>query len=235
MIMELIDYKNKHSGKTCFIFGSGPSIKNQDLSSIVDYYSFCSNWFPMHPEFERLKINYYCAYDDNFVSPDVNEQWYRMIKHINCIFFFPMQWNKISFRLKKLFYVNYRPRKKIYNNNKFSYDIFKGFYNGDTVIINFCIPLAFFMGFEKIILLGCECDYGFEKDNNLDNAYFHSAESHETMNKHSKLSAYIWQQNVLRSYEVINTYAKQFGKKIINATNGGRLNIFPRKKLSEII
>ena len=55
------------------------------------------------------------------------------------------------------------------------------------------------------------------------------------MNKHSKLSAYIWQQNVLRSYEVINTYAKQFGKKIINATNGGRLNIFPRKKLSEII
>ena len=103
--MELIDYKNKHSGKTCFIFGSGPSIKNQDLSSIVDYYSFCSNWFPMHPEFERLKINYYCAYDDNFVSPDVNEQWYRMIKHINCIFFFPMQWNKISFRLKKLFYV----------------------------------------------------------------------------------------------------------------------------------
>ena len=53
----------------------------------IDYYSFCSNWFPMHPEFEKLKINYYCAYDDNFVSPDVNEQWYSMIKHINCIFF----------------------------------------------------------------------------------------------------------------------------------------------------
>ena len=34
MITELIDYKNKHSGKTCFIFGSGPSIKNQDLSLI---------------------------------------------------------------------------------------------------------------------------------------------------------------------------------------------------------
>ena len=32
MIMELIDYKNKHSGETCFIIGSGPSIKNQDLS-----------------------------------------------------------------------------------------------------------------------------------------------------------------------------------------------------------
>ena len=186
-------------------------------------------------EFNELNINYYCAYDDMFVLPSINQKWYSLLKNLDLRYFFPESWKEYNFDFKKSCYVKYNKRNQLYNGSPFSYNPSIGFNNGESVIINMCIPLAFFMGFKHIILLGCECDYSITNNNQLNNAYFYPIKKHDTLNSHSQKSAFEWQKKLLKSYNIISKTAKNLNINILNATVGGVLEAFPRSSLTEIL
>ncbi len=226
-------FKNIHQGKRCFILGSGPSIKRQNLIPLKNEFTFCSNWFINHNQIDTLNIDYYCAYDEAFVKPVINKIWReKLLKLSGVNFFFPSKWIKKDI-LANSFHINYDDSTKIYRDNKFCADIEDVVYDGGTVIINFCLPLAIYMGFTEIILLGVDTDYNLSKSKDLENAYFYAKEEQHTKNKHNQTSEKRWIENALASYEIVQRYAKTKNITILNATDGGNLDVYKRVVLED--
>ena len=51
--------KNKYYGKKCFVFGTGLSLKNIDLSYFSNKYTFGCNSLFLHKEFKKMEIKFY--------------------------------------------------------------------------------------------------------------------------------------------------------------------------------
>ena len=219
----------------CYILGSGPSIKKQDLSVLKNKTVFCANWFINHNDIKNLNVNFYTAYDPAFVTPAVNQEWLRKIQRLeNCIYFFPESWREMI-NIKNTEWVTTDFDNKVYEDKEFHWNSQKGFYDGGTVIINMCIPLAIEMGFKQIFLLGCDCSYGITQNKGLSSAYFYDMAHHKTEMKHDSNSEKIWQKNIMKSYQKVKKIIDRTDIEIFNATEGGELEVFERKSLAESI
>lgn len=221
--------------KRCFILGSGPSIKQENLLLLKNEYTFCSNWFINHEQFSELNINYYCTYDEAFVNPNVNNQWLlELEKYPDIKKFFPEKWKTFldNTNLSNIEYINYNPTIRIYESKIFNLNEKEGYYDGGTVIINLCIPLALKMGFEEIILIGCDTTY--HTKNGLD-AYFYSLDKHKTKFDESSERNTQWQNNVLNSYDVIAEYLTTLNNvRIFDATQNGKISCFDKIQLNQL-
>jgi hypothetical protein len=103
-----------------------------------------------------------------------------------------------------------------------------GVYTGDTVIIDFCLPLAHFMGFKEVFLLGCDCSIGNYTGSDSKSRHFYSESAHATRQQSDEYLKYEWQNKIFFSYEVAKNAFECSGRKIFNATDGGELEVFER-------
>ena len=53
--------KDIHRGKRCFVFGTGLSVNNIDMSLLTQEYSFGSNFLNYHKDFQKLNVNFYAS------------------------------------------------------------------------------------------------------------------------------------------------------------------------------
>ena len=228
-------FRDLNKGKRCFILGSGPSISEIDLSPLVGEFTFCSNWFVLHDAFDVLNINFYCAYDPGFVSPHINDTWINALRSYDSIFkFFPLEWNNLNLELTHATFINFRHDVQIRKKKEFSWDPDQGFFDGGTVIINMCIPLAIYMGFKELILMGCETDY-VGSENGSNHPYFYDLTKHTTPFRRNSNNNKRWQLEVLESYRILHQEVRGLGIRIFNATPGGSLDVFPRLSYSDVL
>lgn len=228
--------KNIHIGKRCFILGNGPSLKKQNILLLKDEYTFVTNHFVHHEKFNEINPNFYCASDTNFFKPKVNDEWYEKFKSISKsvkLFFTYRASNQIHkehlFKGFDLYYLRYHP-KKIWEYKQFSSNVEDCVYTGDTVIIDFCIPLAIYMGFSEIYLLGVDSNYTIDIKNNIEYAFDSSkVTTKRSSNEHLRGS---WVNNVTESYMTIKNNAEV---KIYDATLNGKLNVFEKINLEEVL
>lgn len=232
--MSIQELKNRHAGERCFILGSGPSIAQTELSPLIPEISFASNWFVNHEDFQRLNIDYYCAYDEAFVQPEINPVWRDRLRDIAGIKFFPEAWRNLS-GLPEARYLPYDPTVKVYQSGSFSDDPARAVYDAGTVVINFCLPLAFYMGCTEIVLLGVETDYRIGARGDQQQAYFYNIDRQHTPNTHTAQSERRWVENTLQAYAVVARHARRRGVRIVNATPGGRLELYPRVPLPRVL
>ena len=123
--------------------------------------------------------------------------------------------------------------KEIYNiprlgqmdsTNQFSTDASKGFYNGNTVIIDVCLQMAYYMGFSKVYLVGCDCDYsGIHRFDGL------TSDVESTPAIRGDFSY------IFNCYEVCKKKYEANDREIINCTVGGKLEIFKRRSLEDVM
>lgn len=220
--------------RRCFVLGSGPSIKGQDLRPLSRQTTFCTNWFLNHPDMDRLDIDYYCVCDQRFVVPEPNRQWIQEVGRYGFKIFLPADWQKHQLPFRDVTYISFHRDKKVARSGRFSTDLQVGFFDGDTVIISMCLPLAMAMGFNEIVLLGCDCQYGIS-DRGLKEAYFYDLLRHPTAFEHTGESERCWQTNVFTAYGVVRTFAEERGVRILNATEGGMLEVFDRVSLQSVL
>jgi hypothetical protein len=219
----LKSFKNLHQGERCFILGSGPSIKKQNLELLYDEFTFCSNWFVNHKDIKSINIDYFCAYDEAFVTPDINIKWQKKVLDINFQQkFFPKNWEQLNFGKNSTF-LAYDHNTKLYEMQKYCVDIETKLIDGATVIINFCIPIAIHMGFKEIILLGIDNNY--YKNGKL-NPYFYDVSDHDTKFDSSKKRNDIWQKQTYKGYKLLAEYLQGRECKIIDATLNASLDVF---------
>jgi len=240
---RLKQFKDLHANqKRCFIIGNGPSILQQDLTKLKDEITFVTNAFVRHQQYNEINPTYYCVSDCGFLSTiEIDNELHQLMleRTGHAVKFFPL---RVKPFVKKrnlfvdhpIFYLNYIG-VPIWKVGSMSLDVTKRVYTGDTVIIDFCLPLAFYMGLSEVYLLGCDCDFKLDEAEDLSKGYFYDAS--DTTARFRSTNEYlkkVWYDNVMASYSVAREAFERHGRKIYNAGVGGKLEVFERVNYDEL-
>ena len=128
------ELKDIHRGKRCFIMGTGPSIKDQNLLKLKDEYVFVVNNFWRHPQFKDIQPKFFAyidpaGYQKGDKSNYWSEQFFDNAEQINQVpmtSFFHVKAHEVI-QANKLFdshYVHYLSTDGFFKENlKFNIDI----------------------------------------------------------------------------------------------------------------
>lgn len=234
---ELRSYRDCHKGERCFLIGTGPSLKPEDLDLIAGEKAFGCNMLYKLYDKTVWRPTYYCMTDRVYARYQSQE----MLAHVEVPVFAPKStWKRIPQRTEQVLYVNdiydydtYRPR-----GNMMSYCWLK------ASVMLFMMEMAIYMGFSEIYLLGVDCTNTYVADGHFTKDYVKKdAKAAEwqrmerDLKKEKMTPQEMWAHNYRRNieaYEEINQFAKSRGIRIFNATRGGNLEVFPRIVLEDI-
>ena len=211
---KLEKYRGLHANKRCFIVGTGPSLKIEDLNTLYYNNEICFSMNNIFRAFNDTKWqpNYYVVTDYDFIGDgeklvNISES----VKFISdCCQLF---WEKnhddsvVKFHTQYEWFQNRKP--------KFSNDFARKSYLGGTVVFA-CLQLAVYMGCSEIYLLGVDCNYLKGSSEN----YFYRQDVEDNLDHRV--------DHMIVAYLSAKDYADSHGIKIMNATRGGKLEVFER-------
>jgi len=244
--------KDIHKGKRCFILGSGPSIKKENLLVLKDEIVLALNNFYVHEDFAEIMSGdlpkYYMTAPIHL--PQTENEWKRwfcdmeskMPKQVNMLFGLSAYKGNIKYIFDK--YEIFKKQKinwyfaGIDANDYFAadpkdLDISKMIWKASTCSV-YAIIAAIYMGFSEIYLLGMDHNQPFlnKKEMRFYKKAIHQKDeikrvlNNKSFNKHSFEAL----SNIFAQYEILN----KSKSKIINLTQGGTVDIFDRNTLESI-
>ena len=227
-------FKGLYTGRRCFVIGNGPSLKSQDLSRLSGEVSLASNLFVLHPQFPRIRLKYLCLSDPKFwdsgaLEPSID---YAIQQHQELRVFVESdivrhKRNWRMFPQERTFIYRLDKTHTVYDGH-FSLDPSRCTNHGHTVIIDIAIPLALYMGCTEIYMLGCDCDYRLSEAPDHGAGYFYDIASQQSRIGDLGYLQNYWPKYVFDSYAVVRQRVEEGGRRIFNATAGGKLEVFPR-------
>jgi glycosyltransferase involved in cell wall biosynthesis/uncharacterized Rossmann fold enzyme len=221
---------NKYKGRRAFIIGNGPSLNKLDMTKLKDEITFGVNSIFYNFDEMGFKPTFYIV-EDRLVAQD-------RFKEINeltgMIKIFGEYTKKYHFQDKEdVIWANVIVDYEEYPDYPhFSEDAAKCIYTGGTVSY-LCMQLAYYMGFDEVYLIGFDHSYTIPSDadvkgcvitsNSDDPNHFHP----EYFGKGKR-----WNDPRLDRMELAYRRTRQVfeqnGRRIFNATAGGKLEIFQR-------
>lgn len=219
-----------HGTRKCFIVGTAPSLNKTNLSLLKNEHVFGVN--TLYNAIDKIgRTPQYWGITD----VDVFKQIGTNVLGLKTILFLTGQAG-IYYLKNRDKYSHLREPVIIRNLgrmnywNRFSPDLKKGVYGGRTVVIDSAIQPAYYLGFQEIYLLGCDCDYS--KGHHYDGGeHVHVKEKEGG----KPMSHPIDRKRVMDSYKVCKEFIEGNNRKIINCTVGGKLEVFDRMKLEDVI
>ena len=226
--------RDLYKGKRCFIIGNGPSLKEQDLTLIKNEYTFVTNNFILHNSINEIDPSFYCIVDPNMYTGKFPIERLRLMdeKLERTKFFFRYRaksyvQDKRLFRDKEIHYI----KNDSYLNDFYNFNMkLSGCIPGTVNVIHTCIMIAAYMGFEQIYLLGCDSTLFIPKPN-----HFYQITEEEIKSKMDLDEKLFYTSYMFKSYKILSKIYAKKGIKIINATQGGVLEIFPRDEYENIM
>lgn len=166
MVLKNLKYQNIHKDQTCLIFGNGGSLKYYNLTAIKKYPSIGCSYSLADKRMAALEMTYCVTSDSyllyffrqhsysnkiivNFIGPILKKI---IRKNINTQFFTSLT-NYYSFFFRRPNNLNYSHH--FGDKTSGSYDLAGNFSNCSGAL-DIMISLAKYMGFSKVILLGCD-------------------------------------------------------------------------------
>lgn len=217
--------KGIHDGERCFIVGNGPSLNLEQLEALNREKNICFGMNHVYDLFDKTewRPDYYFCFDRDFIRAE-----YDVITNLDA--------GKVFVEFSKA------PKDKIIDNEKLVYyftdyvfAIDRGTVVTDHVCTeldkhasfvtnttHLCIEFAIYMGFKSIYLVGMDHDYSFGYGKN------HAEGISE--GRHNEIGAdHICDLDVAKQkYVQYKQYADNNGIEIINASKGGKLDVFKR-------
>lgn len=226
--------KNIHSGKRCFIVCNGPSLTVDDLDLLKNEISFASNFIINFYDETSWRPTYYVNSDLGVFKKLVSDERLCEIKSKNCFFQYNSRFliNDNTYPDNSLlFYI--KESKRYSKLPKFSRNISKEIFDASTVTY-IMLQIAVYMGFKEIIIIGADNTYkktiglnGNITENLLAKNHFY-----DTISKNFDDGGSIANiQRMELGYKSAEIHSKKLNFKIYNATRGGQLEIFQRKKI----
>lgn len=218
--------KDKHKGERCFIIGNGPSLKASDLDKLKNSFSFAANFIYKIFTETDWRPSYYSIADLNFINNFEDK-----IKSISIVQSFcihsatSLQKTIPDFCSVEAIHEYYYP-----NMPSISTDASKGVYGGGTVTYS-NIQLAMHMGFSEIIIIGLDHNYSNVKMPNGEIIKTDCKKDHFHADNEDKLKHFTGIAELYRltlAYEKAREYGDENGIKMLNATRGGKLEVFER-------
>jgi len=231
---KLKPLKDRFKGKRCFIVGNGPSLNKCDLSLLENEYTFAVNGIFYKTEEMGFKPTFYMVEDGHVVDDNLEK-----INTYDPEFkFFPALYKEKIIKTDNTYF--FAADLGFYRGDHYSFEIPR--FSRDFSLVSFCgqsvtylnMQLAFYLGFTEVYLIGMDFSYAIREtdevigqtliSNEDDINHFHP----DYFGKGKK-----WHDpkvyNVAKNYEFANTIFNDNGRKIYNATVGGKLEIFERK------
>lgn len=228
--MNLHDFKNKHQGQRCFILGNGPSLNKVDLSKLKNEITFGVNSIFLNFKRMGFQVTYY-AVEDSHVIRERSVQIGLLDKPVK---FIPqLAVDKIPFSMNNV-YMNVIMDYSLYEGFPFfSTDCVRRLWPGGTVTyLN--MQLAYYMGFEEVYLVGFDHNYVIPasavvkawdiQSTEDDPNHFHPDYFGKGYHWHIPLT-----ERMELCYIKANYAFECDGRKMFNATRGGKLDVIERK------
>ena len=230
---EIAQFHNRFKGQRCFIIGNGPSLNRHDLSLLEGEKVFAVNSFYYKTRETGFKPTFFVVEDEmvmkenceQFLGYDVPYKFFPTEYKI----YHPPSPNLYYFRMNHGFYQNGSP---YYNLPRFSSDPMKGLYCGQSVTyIN--LQMAFFMGFSDVYLIGMDFDYVIPKEHKRKgNDIVSTTDDPNHFHKDYFGVGKTWRdpklERVAMNYRQARVSYEAVGRRVYNATIGGKLEVFQR-------
>ena len=226
-LYKTLKYNNLYQDKRCFIIGTGPSLKTDDLNMLENEVTFASNSIYKIFSNTNWKPTFYTVSDRKYLHQNLNEinevdgvvkiyplDLQGVVKESEAVYYYPRVFGlkgQSSFGGKSNFFV----------------------YDGATVTFHL-IQIALFMGFKELYLLGIDFNYSLMIDesgkivkNGSTKDYFSGQIASSNINIPSL-------QGSMENYLAAKVYCDANNIQIYNATRGGKLEVFERVKLEDL-
>jgi hypothetical protein len=217
-VARLDTYRDKHKGERCFIIGNGPSLKQMDLSLLKNEISFGANRIYLLFDELGFTTSYYCSVNQNVI-----EQFADDIAALPMPKFLTWAGKDMLPFQDDMMFIRYIHEPSFHPTPQ------RGLWYGATVTYA-AMQLAYYMGFQEVILIGVDHNFKDKGEahklvtsTGADENHFHP----DYFGKGVK-----WQLPDLETSEHAYLCARQAfeadGRKILDATVGGKLTIFPK-------
>lgn len=248
------ELKNSCAGKRVFILSGGPSIKDQNLNGLENELCISISNFFVHPAFPKIKPRFHVFPSSH--NPITDEQYLAWFddaeKH-----FTPEQ-NVIMSLTDKYMLDIRNPFKTrnifFYSTNEHDNKIFKRDIDFTKRVppiqtaAHWAIYLAIYLGCKEIYLLGCDHNWYLgghstdEKSGKMISKHFYDYKDYALARagyvdtpQQGMAELFTAYQRLWKIYAHIKKHADERDVKIINATPGSLLDVFPRADLSEVV
>ncbi len=216
---KIRSYHNKYQGKRCFVIGNGPSLKDTDMQKLKGEYTFGMNRiYLMFPEL-GFPTSFLVCVNDLVIEQTADDMQKLAIPR-----FYSWRSRKWLKPADDLHFLH-----TTYTGPKFAKNAAGRLWEGATVTY-VCLQLAYYFGFEEVILIGV--DHSFVTKGKPNTTIVSEGDDPNHFNPAYFGKGFRWQLPDLDTSEVAYSMARQAfeadGRTIKDATIGGKLTIFPK-------
>lgn len=225
---QFISYKNKYKGCRCFIVANGPSLRIDDLDRLSANGEITIGMNRIYMLFDRTqwRPTFYMVQDPTIIRSCIKEIREQVIDSVKFVKVPGEPWYDIPNSI--YFDVDYKKADK-----KLPPDFYDGsnYTFADAKSVSYtALQLAVYMGFDKIYLIGADCNYS--PDNKVINAQSYPDKRMYDAKKTGSLPN---MEYTFLGYEAAKYHAEAKSIKIYNATRGGKLEVFERVSLDNLL
>lgn len=222
---RLAELKDRHRGQRAFIIGNGPSLKQTDLSRLRGEFTFGMNRFYLaFPEL-GFTTSYYLSINSLVIEQCAQDILAlpvpKFLSWRSHIFFTPEEYAAVPDRSPLMFL------HTTYTGPKFAADARRRLWEGATVTY-VALQLAYHMGFEQAILIGV--DHNFTTQGKPNTTVVSQGEDKDHFHSEYFGKGFRWQLPDLetseRSYRMAKAVYATAGREVLDATVGGKLQVF---------
>jgi len=239
-------FKDKHSGQRCFILANGPSLAKQDICPLGSEITFVANNFWRHEVLEEWQPTYYVLADPLLLAG--SEQTNDLLRNIgsrvpNSTFFVRKNAVQIISEQKLLppeqvYYLAFAGRLM---DTDLTYIDLTNYLPGPRNVGILSVMLAIYMGCSPIYLMGFDHDW-LAKRGVTGHFYRDAAGQGEPAAKPpSGFATWSYQDlmehqlELWKGYDKLARLANEKGIRILNATNGGYLDVYERVNYEHVV
>ena len=216
---KLAALKDSHKGERCFVIGNGPSLKNTDLSKLSNDFTIGMNRIFLAADELGFKPDILVCVNDLVVEQSVEE--FNNLKMPKFFSWRARKWLKMDPYTHFLY--------TTYTSPRFATDIGGRVWEGATVT-NVCLQLAYHLGFSEVILIGVDHSFATRGTPNTTIQSEGDDPNHFSAAYFGK--DFRWQLPDLETSELAYRMARKAyeadGRRILDATVGGKLDIFEK-------
>ena len=218
-VCKLSGFHNLHRGQRAFIIGNGPSLKATDLSKLHREITFGMNRiYLLFPEM-GYATTYFLSVNDLVI-----EQCAEDIRNLPVPKFLSWRSRRVIQPTPDIHYLH-----TTYTGPRFCRDARRRLWEGATVTF-VALQLAYFMGFDQVILIGV--DHSFTSKGSPNTTIVSDGDDPDHFHPQYFGKGFRWQLPDLdtseRAYQMARETYERAGRRVIDATIGGKLTVFPK-------
>jgi hypothetical protein len=238
------ELRNRHRGEPCFVIGNGPSLNQQDLRPLGSWITFAMSGFWKHPIVEEWQPTYFCFADPVFFdgSEPMRSFFTEMSKRVSCTtYLIPLEGQSVAreqslFKGGPVYYVNFQGSL----DRTFAKRVdFESVVPRVQSVSQLAIMSAIYLGCSPIYLIGLDHDWLAKRGHESHFYAGRTIEGHPVA--HGDLGRVPYRDdlvsvlNLWDGYKRLKTIAANEGCEIINASDGGFLDVFPRARYEHVL